>query len=384
MKIKYIVGMIYLLVFVQSLHSMNLLEEPVPCIPVVGVNIVPGVIEPIGIGCTQNGIAVLEKDAFTVWNMKEKINVIHQTGQMYDFAVNREGALVALSCPGYFVVYDACSGKKQWHKGTGCPDGLPISFNHKDQVVTYSRSQHQSFIYSQFQKKGIRWPDVSLEANDLFAHHPLRPHIIFGVCCEVGRCGNYEEKVHSKFSVSFSDDCFVVGQLYDSDGSGAAIIGHGIHETDIDFVSIDSGMSAWVWPKYIEESMMLPKLCVAMAFHPNNKLFFLLDESNRIDCFDYVTKKCIHSMCCKGQERISVNGLEKRLALSRDGAILYAALKDKVIQIPLNDREQLFFMLSALMLYEHNNDLLPHDVVRIIMYNALKVSNAPLWSYLEK
>src|SRR5579863_4755273 len=157
MKINYIIGTIYLFVFVtQSLFSMNSelsmnSEKWVPCVPVVNVkNIVPGVVAPTGIGCTQNGIAVLEKDAFTVWNIEKQKNIIKQKGLIRDFAVNGKGALVALSYGrgiknrygilsgrAYVKMYDACSGEQQWCRETGYLYFLPIAFNHNDAVVTY-------------------------------------------------------------------------------------------------------------------------------------------------------------------------------------------------------------------------------------------------------
>src|SRR5579863_6744744 len=148
MKIKYIVGMIYSLVcVVQVSLSMNF-EEPVPCIPIA--NVVPGVVAPIGIDCTQNGIAVLENNAFTVWDMKEKINIVHHTGHMYDFAVNREGTKVALSWgqdikeingvlsgSAFLNKYDVCSGEQEFCKKKTYLYFLPIAFNHKDEIVSY-------------------------------------------------------------------------------------------------------------------------------------------------------------------------------------------------------------------------------------------------------
>lgn len=400
MKIKYIIGMIYSLVFVSpSLYSMNLLEKPVPCIPIVNVvNIVPGVIEPTGIGCTQNGIAVLEKDAFTVWDMTDKINVVYQKGQMQDFAINRKGTKVALSWgqdikeindvlsgSAFLNKYDVCSGEQEFCKNKTYLYFLPIAFNHKDEIVSYQAQNNKSMIYSQSGSRGVNWPDISLQANDSFAHHPSKEQIIFGVASNTCYCGNYQSENYVPFALSFSDNFFAAGQLYNSDGSYVVIVGRNPWETSIQFAAIDPSAPSFMFVnEYID--IELQKICVAMAFHPNNKLFFLLDENNIIDCFDFATKKCIHSMRCKGQKKIPVNenGLEKRLALSRDGTILYAALKDKVVAIAVDDRKQLFFMLSALMFYKHNNDLLPSDVVRIIMYNALKVSNVPLWNYLEK
>jgi len=373
------------LIFVIVVQSLQGMEESIPCSPIVNLRgIVPGVVAPIGIGCTENGIVISDKDAFNVWDMQKQKKFIGLTGGVHDFAVNRAGTKVAWSGGCCLAVYDAYSGEKEWHL---IVQNSPIAFNHKDEVVVYQKTNNQwpLIICSKSSHRPIEWPDVSLQANDSFAHHPLKEQIVFGVASDTCYCGNYEQRNYTPFTLSFPDNFFAVGQLYNNDGSCVAIIGRSSWETSIQFAAIDPKAPSYMFPGQSTD-IDLQKICVAMAFHPNNKLFFLLDENNIIDCFHFETKKCIHSMCCKGQAKIPVNGngLEKRLAFSRDAETLYVALKDKVVAIAVDDRKQQFFMLCALMLYEHNNDLLPPDVVRIIMYNALKVSNAPLWSYLDK
>ena len=167
-------------------------------------------------------------------------------------------------------------------------------------------------------------------------------------------------------------DSFVIGQLYSVDGSCVAVIANDFLQAHITFVCGKD-------KKFCE----LSTLCVAMAFHPNNKLFFLLDEHNTIHCFDYKTKECIHTIHCKDQEKIPVRQLEKRLAISKSGKNMYAALFNKVVKIPLcfkiffgeNEKAELFAMSGLLQLYEYEKDgmILPYDVIQVIMHTAFKL-----------
>ena len=119
--------------------------------------------------------------------------------------------------------------------------------------------------------------------------------------------------------------------------------------------------------------------CVSVAFHPNNRIMFLLSTNNCVECWDYVAKKCLHTFQFSGLQDIEeIHWLQKRLALSFCSRFLNIAFYDRCARVHLpyevfygkNATQQL---LSTLWALQNRDFLLPKDVIREIVKKLIDV-----------
>jgi hypothetical protein len=379
----------------QSLSGM---QRPVPCTTMTNVvTIVPGLTAPRSVGCVgKNGIAVLEENSFVVWDTKEQKHIIQQKGAMHDFAISphKQEPEIVLCNGGILRVYNSCTGKQE-----RLPDlyanlflantkNISVAFNNTGNIICYGKEDKRCLIYSDSIPNIIQLTDMLFgDTNNVFDHHPLKQEILYGGSDDGYFCYWYTENIHTKSpklrlnnDFSVREDCSVIGQLYNNDGSRVVTIEHGVGETTMSFFAHDDGL-AYI---YLDKAICLQKLYIAIAFHPNNKWFFALDDHNTIDCFDYATQESIihvHAIHCAGEKNIPVRGLEKRLALSERGTEMFAALESKVLKYRLPfalfcraaERKHLFAILEALHCYDDDGFVLPGDVVYTIMKKTLKL-----------
>jgi len=371
-------------IVIQQLHAMHK--------DVVQVTDISDITSPCAVSfCGNKMIAVLEPQSFTVRNRKmEHIVIQKDQVNMFDLAVSKDGKKVALFSDKNLTVYDPCTGKLEWQQDIGYSHFFPIAFNSQDssQVLLYDKQFGILRVYSSesMEPKGVI--DGPLDANCLFAHHPHKTEIIYGISDQgYYYCTNYGiggiQSVERSESLWCSGS-FIVGQEYCCDGSYITVVQRG-HTTHVVFVNFkNESNNQCVWAK---------NPIVAMAFHPNNKIVFLLDQNNCLQCWNFLKKelKRICDVSFSGLENIPLKAtLEKRLAVSPDGKRLCIAFKDKcsIMRLPfdvvygLQAKEQLFSIMSLLKLYEvyscdesgkNNIADLPKDIIYVIVKKFLKL-----------
>jgi WD40 repeat protein len=365
---------LFMSMIVQLLYGMEK-AAPTSCTKIENVcNLIPGIKLPIGIGFVKNNvITVLEKNSFIVCDIQTGKNIIQKTTEsnICDFAINKPGNKVALAENGCLTVYDGVSGNQEWQKGI--QSHLNVAFNSQDctQLTSYDKFLDKLIIHCKDSESKIKAKNTILDAH-VFAHHPHNAEILYGCTSQSFYQYNYisqgEPHYHDLQRYSNPTD-YIMGQCYTVDGSYILIVMRAPKETIVYRLSAKEKDIKWmVWNSQYYSSI----LC-----HPNNRIFFLLDCKNKIECLNYNKSEHVHTIEIVHQEDIPSNSyMEKRLSVSHDGRKLFVALKDKccMIELPLEAfygsevTAQIIFILLAWQYYNEKNSV---DLIKDIRYSII-------------
>ena len=236
-------------------------------------------------------------------------------------------------------------------------------------------SCYKLFIHCKTLASEIKTQNTMLDTH-VFAHHPQNTEVFYGCTSQSFYQYNYiiqgEPHCHDLHQCSESED-YIMGQCYTSDGSYILTVMRAANETIVYRLSAKERDTKWMmWN--------VGKYYSSILCYPNNRMLFLLDCKNKIECWDYSKSEHIHTIEIANQEDIpSIGYMEKRLAVSHDGRTLFVALKDKccMIELPFEAlcdqqiKENLFVIMSLLKRYEKDDVALIGDAIYAIILKLI-------------
>lgn len=299
-----------------------------------------------------------------------QVNYTPQICQFYDFAIHKSRKYVALSQKGLLTVFDALSGKKEWHYECDWPQ---IAFCPVDdpKVAFHDTFKNKLIIYSNQNEQEIF--DFSVEMLNCcpFVHHPVKKEIILNVV-DGYSIYDYDKCTETRLNRDVFNSTFtIMGMCCNGDGSCIAMMANDTSQNIVALVGSDD--LQYLYPNEIIYKTML--------FHPNNKILFLLSSSrDRIESWDCKNKKCNHVISFKNDGLLlqPSNVFRKALAISDDGRELFIAMINKCIKIPVT-LEMLYGtkgttrLLCSLWAIKQIKDTFSSDVATIMMQNLIQL-----------